>query len=124
MSSDVRIFVHAWWHTNGNLPWITTEIEERLVPYVGGVIRELGGVLVRAACSNDHIHLLVKLGGTNDIESLIQRVKGASSHWVGSNWPHLKGVIWQHGYGAWSLSEDAVDRVAAYIENQRNHHGS
>ena len=123
MSSDVHLFIHVWWHTKDNVPWLDRQIEARLVPYIGGVVRDGGDALLQGGAAENHIHLLLKIGPRTSLETLIGRIKGASSFWLGKNWTHLQGHVWQHGYGAKSLSESAVPTVIEYIKNQREHHG-
>jgi putative transposase len=41
-----------------------------------------------------------------------------------SRFPHEHGLAfqWQNGYGAFSVSVSQLDKVAAYIRNQPDHH--
>ena len=123
MSSDVRILVHAWFHTKDNAGWITEEVETRLVPYMGGIIKVKGCVLIQGGCSDDHVHLLIQLHPRNSLEDLMRSIKGSSSRWVGQMWPELTGHSWQHGYGAISIPGASVETIARYIRGQRGHHG-
>ena len=70
----------------------------------------------------DHVHALVDLPTNLSIEELIQLLKGNSSHWVNANnLLHVK-FAWGRGYGAFSVSESNLSRVAAYIAEQEEHH--
>ena len=70
----------------------------------------------------DHVHALMDLRTNLSIEELIQLLKGSSSHWVNAN-NILRGKFaWGRGYGAFSVSESNVKRVAEYIAGQEEHH--
>jgi len=56
----------------------------------------------------EHVHTLIDLPTNKSIEEVIQLFKGSSSHWI--------------MYGAFSVSHSDVDRVAAYIAGQQEHH--
>ncbi|MBK9576478.1 MAG: IS200/IS605 family transposase [Fibrobacteres bacterium] len=124
MSSDIRLYVHAWFHSKNNQPWISPEIEIRLLPYIGGIAKDLGSHLVQAGCSSDHVHLLIQLSPQSSLEDLMRRIKGATSRWIGLTFPCLGGSIWQHGYGATSVSPGSVETTVQYIKTQRIHHGT
>jgi putative transposase len=53
---------------------------------------------------------------------VVQLFKGGSSHWINEE-KLLRGrFAWGRGYGAFSVSHSDVDRVAAYIAGQQEHH--
>jgi putative transposase len=71
----------------------------------------------------DHVHTLIDLPTSKSIEEVMQLFKGGSSHWINENPRLLRGRFsWGRGYGAFSVSHSHVDRVAAYIANQEEHH--
>ncbi len=65
------------------------------------------------------MHLIVSLPGALSLSALMQAVKGASSAVAAQQ---EGDFMWQHGYGAFSISPPHVDRAIAYVENQREHH--
>jgi putative transposase len=70
----------------------------------------------------DHVHALVDLPTGLSVEEAVQLLKGSSSHRVNSN-DVIKGKFaWGRGYGAFSVSESNVSRVARYIADQEEHH--
>jgi REP element-mobilizing transposase RayT len=101
---------------------ITTEIRERLWPYLGGIAREnemkalaIGGVA-------DHVHLLLSLPATMPIAKAMQLIKGGSSKWVHETFSDQRLFAWQTKYGAFSVSFSQLDGVIQYIETQEEHH--
>ena len=70
----------------------------------------------------EHTHTLIDLPTNKCIEEVIQLFKGSSSHWINEE-KLLRGrFAWGRGYGAFSVSHSNVDRVAAYIAGQQEHH--
>jgi putative transposase len=68
----------------------------------------------------DHVHLLVGFPPTLAVSELVKKVKGTSSHLVNSkNDDFFK---WQGAYGAFTVSQRSLDKVADYIRNQEMHH--
>ena len=53
---------------------------------------------------------------------LLEEVKAHSSKWIKTKDESLKNFYWQNGYGAFSVNPRQVDRVIAYIANQKEHH--
>jgi putative transposase len=70
----------------------------------------------------EHMHTLIDLPTNKCIEEVVQLFKGSSSHWINEQ-KLLRGrFAWGRGYGAFSVSHSDVDRVAAYIAGQQEHH--
>ena len=67
------------------------------------------------------MHLLVRLGKTVGVSTLIRELKRESSKWVKAE-SDLHDFHWQSGYGAFSISPSHVEAVAEYIQDQEDHH--
>jgi putative transposase len=63
----------------------------------------------------DHVHVLVELPTSLSVE-------GSSSHWINANNMIRGKFAWGRGYGAFSVSQSIITRVAAYIAGQEAHH--
>ena len=70
----------------------------------------------------EHTHTLIDLPTNKCIEEVIQLFKGSSSHWINEEKLMRGRFAWGRGYGAFSVSHSDVDRVAAYIAGQQEHH--
>lgn len=81
------------------------------------------GIYMRINYFNtDHTHALIDLPTNLTIEQVIQLLKGSSSHWINQN-RLIKGrFAWGKGYGAFSVSQSEVSKVANYIAKQEDHH--
>lgn len=104
------------------MPLIVAEIEADLHAYLGGIIRELGGVALCIDGMPDRIHLLVRMPSTHSVADVARLVKTNSSRWVHGKWPQFKEFAWQPGYGAFSVSESGQNEVREYILHQHEHH--
>jgi putative transposase len=117
-----NVLVHFIFSTHHRAPLINPEIQVDLHAYLGGIIREIGGV---ALCINgmaDHVHLLGRMPSTHSVADLARPVKTNSSRWVHERWPKFKNFAWQAGYGAFSVSESGIVAVRVYIAHQQQHH--
>ncbi|WP_309685214.1 IS200/IS605 family transposase [Armatimonas sp.] len=123
MSSCVRhIFLHFVWATRERQPFVTPEIERRLYRMMEAKVRELGCIVVALNGMPDHVHLLVQMSTTITPADLMQKVKGASSGFARNVLKQGELFAWQHGYGVFSVGQDGVGAVVAYIANQKQHH--
>ncbi len=120
--SYTSITVHVVFSTKDRKPHLDTALEERLYPYLGGILRELGGKLLAVNGVEDHIHLLAAMKVMTSIAEIVGKVKGSSSKWIHETFPDRSRFEWQRGYAAFSVSESQVSRVATYIDRQKIHH--
>ncbi len=101
---------------------IVPELEERLWPFMGGIARQNDMKALAIGGVADHVHLLLSLPSTLAIAKAIQLIKGGSSKWVHEEFAMHRGFAWQEGYGAFSIGMSQVERTAAYIRAQAEHH--
>lgn len=114
--------MHCTFSTKERFPFINSELESRLWPYVGGIARENRMKALAIGGTADHLHLLLSLPATMSFAKAVQLVKGGASKWVHDTFPEYKKFAWQEGYGAFSVSASQVERTIAYIKNQKEHH--
>ena len=117
-----QLLLHVVFSTKRRTPWITTEVAERLYPYIGGILRADQGRLLAAGGMPDHIHLLVSLGRQMAIAEALRLIKANSSKWIHETFPDQRDFAWQTGYGAFSVSYSHLETVKRYIANQADHH--
>lgn len=70
----------------------------------------------------DHCHCLISLGSNQNIEKIVQLLKGESFYWINKNQLTKEKFAWQDEYFAVSVSESMVESVRNYIKNQEIHH--
>ena len=116
------LLTHVIFSTKGRLPLLDQDIRPRLFAYMGGIIRELGGVDLIVNGPADHVHQLVSLPPTVGLSAVMRVQKANSSKWVHEQWPRQQAFAWQSGYGAFSVSRSNVETVREYIAKQEEHH--
>jgi putative transposase len=112
-------FVHCVFSTKDRRTTIPSDLQERLWAYLGGIAVNLGVRLMAVGGTTDHVHILISLPPRLALAEVVQRLKANSSRWLGE-----QGVKfgWQKGYGAFSVSPPALEKVSAYIHHQAEHH--
>ena len=116
------LLVHVIFGTKDRAPLLDAELKLRLFPYIGGVIRELGGTALSINGPTDHVHVLVLLPAKTALSELVGKVKASSSGWIHREFPGKWNFAWQTGYGAFSVSHSQKRSVLEYIANQDEHH--
>ncbi len=122
--SHVHLLVHVVFKVKHRQPTIATAEQEF---FLRGVItahcHSMDVWVCGAGAASDHLHLLLRLNPTVAISDLVGQLKGKSA-WLWNrehvDWPMLK---WQDGYWAETVSPRELERVAAYVDRQREHHG-
>jgi putative transposase len=66
--------------------------------------------------TEDHVHLVVSVKPTVEIDRWIGQIKGASSHHIG------RSLQWQSGYGVVSFGTRDLPWVVDYVRDQKEHH--
>lgn len=121
-SAFTQNYYHAVFSTRQRANLITSEIEGRLYPFMGGIVRDLRCRLVAINGMLDHVHLLVQYRADLSHSDMMQQIKGRSSKWINETFPMAGRFAWQEGYGGFTVSRSAVPDVEAYIARQKEHH--
>ena len=116
------VLIHFIFSTKDRAPLIVPEIREKLIAYLGGIIRELKGSPMSVNAVADHLHALIRMPSDASPAEMMRVVKTNSSRWVHEQWSQQESFAWQTGYGAFSVSESNVDQVREYIARQEEHH--
>ena len=116
-----NLSVHVVFSTKNRIPLLTKRVRKRVFPYIGGVIKGLGGTVIAIGGMPDHAHLVARLPTNMCVADFVCKVKASSSKWMNERAMDMK-FGWQRGYGAFSVSESVVSSVAQYVRNQERHH--
>jgi putative transposase len=114
--------IHFVFSTKNRIPLIPNDIKDRLCAYIGGITRELGGILIEINAMPEHIHFYVYMPKTVAVSKFMEIVKANSSKWVHTTFPEKRDFGWQDGYGAFSVSKSSEEKVIQYIRDQQHHH--
>ena len=120
-STHLCLHYHLIFGTKDHRPLITKDWRDRLHAYMGGIVRNLGGVPVEIGGVEDHAHLLVGLRATHRLADVLRDLKSNATTWVHEEPKEMK-FAWQEGYGAFTVSPSQIETVRRYIANQEEHH--
>jgi REP element-mobilizing transposase RayT len=120
--SYTNLLYHIIFSTRDRRPIITPHRRTRLYDYVGGIIREVGGISLAIGGIADHLHLLAKLRADRALSDTLRDLKANSTGWMHDVFPDAGDFYWQKGYGAFTVSTSHVPAVSAYINDQERHH--
>ncbi len=113
---------HFVFSTKNRIPLISNDIKDRLCAYIGGITKELSGILIEINAMPEHIHFYVYMPKTVSVSKFMEIVKANSSKWVHTTFPKKNDFGWQDGYGAFSVSKSSEEKVIQYIRDQQHHH--
>ena len=116
-----NLSVHVVFSTKDRLPLMTMPIRNKLFPYMGGIVRGLGGTIITVGGMPDHVHLVARLPTTVSVADVARIVKANSSKRMNEKFTTMK-FGWQRGYGAFSVSHSALPAVVNYVRDQERHH--
>lgn len=119
-STWTQIFNHIVFGTKLQRQFITADLEGRLYPFIGGIVKDLGCSLMDINGMAEHVHLLVRFRADVCPSDLVRHVKSRSSKWIHDELKVEFG--WQEGYGCFSVSKSMVETVSGYIRKQKEHH--
>jgi putative transposase len=122
--SYTNLLYHIVFSTKDRKTLITNEVKPRLYDYIGGTIRNLGGVSLGINGMDDHVHILTKLRPDKSVSDILRDLKANASGWMHDVFPEMKDFSWQRGYGAFTVSVSQVEKVRSYIADQEIHHST
>jgi len=95
---------------------------EKLYHYIFGILKNKKCFLYKIGRVENHIHVIMSLHPTVALSGLMKDIKLATSDWIKREriFPYFRG--WQDGYGAFTYSIDAKERLIEYVNNQVEHH--
>lgn len=121
-SAYTQNFYHTVFSTKHRANLIMPAWEQRLYPFIGGIVRDLRCTLLAINGMPDHVHLLVRYRADLSHSEMLQQIKGRSSKWINDTLRLPGRFAWQEGYGGFTVSKSAVPTVEAYIAGQKEHH--
>lgn len=121
--SFIKIYIHFVFSTKNRKPFLNTfDLRIKVWKHIKEYATEKGIFLDMINGYSDHCHCLISLGSDQNIEKIVQLLKGESSYWINKNKLTKEKFSWQDKYFAVSVSELVVDSVRNYIKNQEKHH--
>lgn len=114
--------IHITFSTRNREKLINKQFEEKLYSYIAGICKNQNCIPIAVGGYLDHVHILCHLSNTISLSNLMEHIKTHTSKYMKSLSPIFKQFYWQEGYGAFSVSPRDIEKVEAYIKNQRSHH--
>jgi REP element-mobilizing transposase RayT len=121
-SSFIYSRYHLIWSSKHRENRINDSWRDRLYAYMGSVLNNKGGALLRAGGRPDHVHLYASLPPTLSLAQAVNALKSNSSRWARQSIDGCSDFAWQDGYSAFSVSPSTERRLLNYIDNQDEHH--
>jgi putative transposase len=122
MSTHQQLLYHIVFSTKNRQRWLTDGFREKVFAYMAGTAKDLHGFAIRVGGFYDHAHLLVRIPAKIAVAEFVGQLKANTSKHINDTSGLIRKFGWQDGYGAFTVSVSAKDRVVAYIENQMEHH--
>ncbi len=122
-----EIYLHLVWATKYREPTIPLAEERSLHRILRAEALRLRCSVLAVNGTEDHIHLLVKLGHRANVARLLNQMKGVSSSYLNAerrcddSQPRFR---WQAGYGIASIGQNQITRIIDYIDRQKEHHAA
>lgn len=112
---------HVTFSTKDRYPLITKDWRHNLHAYIGGIVKNTGGLPVAIGGTEDHVHVLIGLRSTHRLDYVMRDLKSGSSEWIHQTVGKRK-FSWQPGYLATTVSPSQVAAVTRYVLHQEEHH--
>ncbi len=121
--SFIKIYIHLVFSTKNRIPFLNTAaLRVKVWKHIKENAAEKGIYVDMVNGFSDHCHCLISLGSNQNIEKIVQLIKGESSFWINKNQLIREKFAWQDEYFAVSVSESMLEWVRNYIRNQEVHH--
>jgi putative transposase len=113
---------HIVWCPKYRRKVLVGDVEVRLKNVLYSVASQYGVLIEAMEVMPDHVHLFVSADPTRCVAEIVNRLKGASSHILRSEFPHLVSrmpTLWSRSYYAGTVGHVSESTVKKYIENQK-----
>ena len=117
-----QIYIHSVFAVQGRQSLIRPEWEVKLYKYITGIVQNKNQKMLAINGMPDHIHFLIGMKPACCLSDLVREVKKSSNDYIKDNKFTKYKFSWQEGFGAFSNGHSQLDKVIAYIKNQKIHH--
>ncbi|MBK6836490.1 MAG: IS200/IS605 family transposase [Bacteroidetes bacterium] len=117
-----QIYIHLVFAVKGRENVIDKSFKNELYKYICGIVTNKKQKVFSINGVADHIHILVSIGPDYSISNLVKDIKVNSTKWINEKKFVIGKFQWQEGFGAFSVSQSQISKVATYIDNQEEHH--
>ena len=119
-----RLTVHIVWSTKYRYSVLEGDIQKKCRSILIQVCDAEGINILKGVVSKDHIHMDIEYRPSQDISSIVKKMKGRSSRRLQQDFPQLHKKYWgRHfwaiGFGCWSTGNITDEMVNEYLEHHR-----
>jgi REP-associated tyrosine transposase len=103
-------------------PVLAGAVGEHLQAMIPEIIGQLGGKVLNITVQPEHVHLFVEIPPTLAPRQVVHRVKGASSHRLRQEFPHLRSrlpSLWTRSYYVGTAGKVSETTIQRYIDAQK-----
>ena len=117
------VYIHLVFSTKYRRPLLRDPARrESLHGYLGSVSKNLDCPPILVGGTEDHVHMLCRLGRTICQADWVKELKRVSHVWAQEQWLDYQDFQWQGGYADFSVSQSNLEGVKVYIAGQEEHH--
>ena len=119
-----RMTGHIVWSTKYRYPVLIGDVQKRCRAVLIEVCDAEGVQILKGVVSKDHVHMHLEYRPSQDVSTLVTKLKGRSSRKLQLEFPELKKKYWgRHfwaiGFGCWSTGNITDKMVNEYLEHHR-----
>src|SRR5687768_16284226 len=117
-----QIYIQVVFAVQGRESLIHASWEEELFKYITGIVQNKNQKMLAINGMPDHIHFVIGMKPSICLSDLVREVKKSSNEFVKKQRFTKFNFEWQEGFGAFSYSHSQLDKLIAYVMNQKEHH--
>jgi len=119
-----RLTFHIVWSTKYRFSVLKGDIQKRCRKLLIEICDSEDIVILKGVVSNNHIHMHIEYLPSQDISTIVKKLKGRSSRKIQQEFPELRKKylgrhFWAIGFGCWSTGNITDTMVDEYLEHHR-----
>jgi REP element-mobilizing transposase RayT len=117
-----NILIHAVWATKDRKKFLVKGNMLSICDHIREYAKSKNIFLLNINGHENHIHCIISMSSDQNIATIMNLIKGESSHWANKNLKFPEKFGWQDEYFAVSISQSHFEILNDYINNQEEHH--
>ena len=118
----IKMYGHFVWATKSRRKILSLDNKNVLCQHIREYAESKQIHLLNINGWHDHLHALISISSDQNIQTIMNLIKGESSYWANRNLSLPEKFGWQEEYFAVSVGESQLERVNGYINKQEKHH--
>ncbi len=119
-----KLTVHIVWSTKYRYKVLRGDIQKRCRQVLIQICDSEDVTILKGVISGDHVHMHLEYRPSQDVSSIVKKLKGRTSRKLQQEFPVLKKKYWgRHfwaiGFGCWSTGNITDEMVNTYLEHHR-----